>query len=160
MRIRALSTLGAIGVFLILGPVAMEAAEKHTSKGHATYVQTGESFKLPDGRSAMRQTSRGFVMTDDPNDPLNMTSQNCVGTALMTSAGAPATAYGYCDAVDRDGNVWWIWWSTAGETGKWGFLGGTGKFDGVKGGGTTRTAAVWPAEGKLVITWDGAWETK
>jgi len=135
-------------------------AETHKSSGHAVYVQEGTPHELPNGRMAVRQSSRGFVMADDPSDPTHMSSQDCVGTTLLKADGSPEHGYGYCAGVKVDGDMWWIWWSSDGEKGKWGFLGGTGVFEGATGEGTTKTVGIWPAEGgKLMITWDGTWET-
>lgn len=41
----------------------------------------------------------------------------------------------------------------------WGFTGGTGKYEGITGGGTTTTLAQM-ADGRTAITWDGTWTMK
>lgn len=150
----------AVAAVLAVGALPGNAGETHTSKGTAVYVQSGEPYELSNGQAVVQQVSKGFVLADDPTDPLHMSSQNCVGTSLVTAEGMPGKGYGYCDGVDAEGHMWWIWWSSEGRAGKWGFMGGTGPFEGVTGGGTTTVTAVWPEEGKYAIAWDGSWETK
>ena len=43
--------------------------------------------------------------------------------------------------------------------GTWHYIGGTGKFDGLTGGGTYQLALTWP-DGKVLATWAGSAEMK
>ena len=77
----------------------------------------------------------------------------------MIAADGSTNGHGYCDAVDADGDRWWIWWNNTPESNKWGFIGGTGKYEGITGGGTTESLAQM-ADGRAAITWDGHWTMK
>jgi hypothetical protein len=77
----------------------------------------------------------------------------------LISADGSTDGHGYCDAVDADGDRWWIWWNNTPESNRWGFIGGTGKYEGIKGGGTT-TPLAQMADGRAAITWNGSWTMK
>lgn len=161
MTRKGLFTLVTFAVLLCV-VAAPAAARKVTGEGHATYAQTGsEEYALPDGRSTQRAKLSGFVMATDPNNPLHNNHQTCTGTTIVAADGTATVGNGYCDAVDADGDVWWLWWTAdwSNATGTWGFLGGTGKFAGVEGGGTTTVTTQWP-DGSLTINWKGTWEMK
>ena len=56
-------------------------AEEVRGSGQGVYVQQSiDSFNLPHGGIAQRTTSSGFILADDPNNPLHRTNQNCSGT--------------------------------------------------------------------------------
>ena len=63
---------------------------------------------------------------------------NCDGKGLFNSEGVPVTAYFICHVQDAEGDTF----MTRGDldpttwSGTWTFVKGTGKFDGVTGGGT------------------------
>ena len=52
--------------------------------------------------------------------------------------------------------MFWMWFHDAGDTHTWSFMGGTGKFDGVTGEGTTSQISAGPSQ--LVIGWVGSWK--
>ena len=119
-----------------------------------------ETFELPDGQPAMRTHQRGTVLAEDESSSIHLSSQDCFGTMLLNADGSAAPGYGYCDGIDRDGDMWTIWWKNeTGEGSVWGYLGGTGKYVGVEGGGTTQNVLRSP-DGRMVITWKGKWTLK
>ena len=59
---------------------------------------------------------------------------------------------GYCDIIDPEGNVAFLWYRNDGTIRTWGFLGGTGRFDGVAGGSTTAVLG-GTADGRVVLRW-------
>ncbi len=96
----------------------------------------------------------------DPANPLNLASMTCSGVAVLGADGAETRSAGTCDSVDADGDMAFYWWRHDGSgTGSWGFLGGTGKWTGVEGGGTYKPAYTW-IDGRMGNTWEGSWKTK
>ncbi len=150
--------LAGIVVSCLLG-ASLAAAQEVKGKGHVVYVpHSTETFKLADGTPAMRMQSKGVVLAADPATSIHLSTQDCSGTYVMNVDGTMRTASGYCDGIDKDGHVWWIWWKGNQAGSNWGFLGGTGKYEGIKGGGTTKTE-MQAADGRLVISWEGNWTT-
>ena len=153
------AALAGIGASCLLG-ASLATAQEVKAKGHVVYVpHSTENFKLEDGTPAMRMQSKGVVLATDPAISMHLSNQDCSGLYLMNANGTMKIASGYCDAIDKDGHVWWIWWKGSAAGGDWGFIGGTGKFEGIKGGGTTKTERQ-AADGRLTISWEGTWTTK
>jgi len=153
-----MKTLGMMALCaLIVGAVAAPAtAGEETASGTVTYVPiTMETMEMADGTMMQRSHIRGIVLVDGASGSIHLSSQDCFGTTVVAADGS-ATANGYCDAIDADGDLWWIWWHNSPDKNVWGFMGGTGKFMGVKGEGTT-TPIVQKADGSSVIAWNGAW---
>ncbi len=118
-----------------------------------------ETFNLADGTTANRVLSNGFIAADDPASPLYLASMTCSGMSVMRGA-VTINAAGTCDSVDSGGDVAFYWWRYDEKGGgRWGFLGGTGKWSGVEGGGTYAPAYAWK-DGRTGNTWKGAWKTK
>ena len=153
-----MKTLGMMALCaLIVGAVAAPAtAGEETASGTVTYVPiTMETMEMADGSMMQRSHIRGIVLVDDASSSIHLSSQDCFGTTVVAADGS-ATANGYCDAIDADGDLWWIWWHNSPDKNVWGFMGGTGKFMGVKGEGTS-TPIVQKADGSSVVAWNGAW---
>ena len=102
---------------------------------------------------------RGIILTDDPANPLNLSAHDCIGGGLFGPAGDANDGAGYCDGIDKDGDVFFLWYRNDGDDRTWEFLGGTGKFDGVMGGGVTSVIGGTP-DGRVVLRWDGTWTMK
>lgn len=109
---------------------------------------------LPDGRTVTRQVSKGTAIADDPNTPLSLASQNCMFTTVTAADGKTFSSGGLCDGIDKDGDVYWAIGKADQNGSKWHYLGGTGKFEGLEGGGTYQLALEWP-DGKVLATWEG-----
>lgn len=141
---------------LFLSPSAF-AAE---GQGQAFYEpEVLDTVKLSDGSVISRVSLSGFVNASDGNNPFHMVNQYCSGTSILAPGQSEPTAYGYCEGIDRDGDAFFISWANKPEGNTWQLLGGTGKFDGMSGGGTTKTKYTW-ADGKYVIDWQGTWTMK
>jgi hypothetical protein len=135
-----------------------EAGEEHGS-GTVTYAPAEvENTQLPDGGMIQRSHIMGIVLADDASNSIHLASQDCFGTTVVPDGGT-AIGNGYCDAVDANGDRWWIWWHNGPDSNTWGFMGGTGKYEGITGGGTTESLAQM-ADGRAAITWDGHWTMK
>jgi hypothetical protein len=153
----------SIGVMLVcLGLIALTAAGAEvTASGKNMFVpKIHKSFELGDGTTANRMTFSGFMTADNADNPLHLASMECSGTAVTDDAGEQVSAAGSCDSVDGDGDVAYYWWSMdRDQGGRWGFLGGTGKWVGVEGGGTYEEAYDWK-DGKTGNNWKGTWKMK
>jgi len=68
----------------------------------------------------------------------------CIQETVVSADGKDAVNKGVCDIVDRQGDVWWLWYDATREGSTWGILGGTGKYSGMTGGGMTRTELLAP----------------
>ena len=123
-------------------------AQVTETSGTAVYVPVSvETVELPDGRTLARVRSVGYVMSDDSANPFRDSGQTCTGTNVGD------VASGYCDAIDSDGDLYWIAWNNGPVNGSWHLIGGTGKFAGMSGGGTS-TAHPASAEGQYRIDWN------
>lgn len=126
-------------------------------EGQAFYEPTVlGTVELADGSVISRVSSSGFVTSKDANNPFHMVNQVCTGTDVLAAGQSESIAYGYCEGLDRDGDMYFISWYNGPDKNTWQFLGGTGKFDGISGGGTTVNAFAW-ADGKYAINWKGTW---
>jgi len=136
-----------------------QAAEVSASGKNMFVNKVLESVKLADGTTAIRVLSDGFMSTEDAGNPLSLASMNCSGTTVRRGE-ATVSGAGSCESLDLDGDVAFYWWRYDEKAGgRWGFLGGTGKWSGVEGGGTYTPAFAWK-DGKNGNTWKGTWKTK
>jgi hypothetical protein len=143
---------------LITGALAVSAlAQAAEGSGTATYIATwSEMTKLPAGR-ALQRVYLKTVLIVDKGDPLfNLQPQDCSGTVAISADGKVEDSAGSCTGVDKDGDNWWISYHNGPQGNVWTILGGTGKYKGFKGGGTT-TELTAMADGRQVITWKGSW---
>ena len=141
---------------LLLSPAAF------ADKGHGQGFYEPKvlnTVNLADGSVISRVSVSGFVVASDAKSPFHMVNQHCSGTNILAPGQSVPTAYGYCEGLDRDGDVFFISWANGPGGDTWQLLGGTGKFDGISGGGTTKTTYAW-ADGKYVIDWEGTWKMK
>jgi hypothetical protein len=130
----------------------VQAAEIKAS-GTGTYaITSAEETKLPDGSTMLRFHQKGVLVDKDPTSPFNLNAQDCDGVVIIASDGKSASGAGSCDAVDKDGDRWWLWWVEK-EGNPWGVTYGTGKFAGMTGGGTTK--AILNLPDRSTITYEG-----
>ena len=113
-----------------------------------------DSVELADGRTLTRQVLRGTAIANDPDTPLSRASQDCMFTTVTSADGNSFSSGGYCDGVDAEGDVYWAVGTATEKGGTWKYVGGTGKFEGLEGGGTYQIVLAWP-DGKVMATWDG-----
>ncbi len=150
-------TVLACGLLALAAISSAEAAEMSLA-GHSVWSpQTVSSVKLPDGRTIERQHVKGFAIANDPNSPFRNVSQDCMFTVVTSADGNSVSSGGFCDGIDADGNVYWVWAQADESGGNWHYIGGTGKFEGIQGGGTYELATEWP-DGKVRTTWEGTWK--
>jgi hypothetical protein len=153
-----------IGMLLVLGTLvlavpALTAQEVHGGGSNMFIPKTVETFTLPDGTTANRIIFKGFLLDDNPASPLHMASMVCNGTQILAKDGSPIRSAGSCDSVDAQGDVAFYWWRGGPKDGTWGFMGGTGKWTYVEGGGTYEATQQWK-DGRVANSWKGTWKTK
>ncbi len=151
-------------MILIVGAALLFAmpAEARDMKGSGTaaYVPVAsDTSELPSGKLLRRVHSKTIILADDDTLPFHLARQDCSGTYVLTPEGEIEIGRGHCEAVDQDGDVWWLWWESVSESGKWGILGGTGKYDGMAGSGTTTPIAAHD-DGRFAVKWEGSWVMK
>lgn len=152
--------VGIALVVLAVGAPTSSAQDVKASGMNMFVPKFNESFVLADGTTANRMSFNGFIMADDPANPLRLASMTCSGTAVVRKDQTEVRSAGTCDSVDRDGDVAFYWWRHDEKAGgHWGFLGGTGKWANVEGGGTYEPAYQWK-DGRSGNTWKGSWKTK
>ncbi len=151
-------TLGLALACLLPSSFAQAAEQK--GSGTVTYVPVvSGASELADGRTVVRSGSKGIILSDDESIPFHLAGESCGGTTIISADGTRTWGSGYCDAIDKDGDAWWIWWRIEGDGSTWGFLEGTGKYEGITGGGTTKTLVRLP-DGRQTIHWEGTWQVK
>lgn len=151
---KSLFSLGIMALSL-LALAQLSAAETYTLTGRSIWTpESVNSSKLPDGRTVTRQVLKGTAIADETDTPLSMVSQDCMFTTVTSADGKTFSSGGYCDGVDVDGDVYWAVGTATQDGGEWHYIGGTGKFEGMTGGGKYQLAMTWP-DGKIVATWDG-----
>jgi len=145
------------GFSLVASPLS---AQEVKGSGTNMFVnKVVESFSLADSSMVSRVSSLGFITADDPSSPLRLASMTCEGTSVTTKDGKPIRGAGSCDSVDAQGDVAFYWWRIDEKNGRWGFMGGTGKWANVEGGGTYEPAFQWK-DGRTGNNWKGSWKTK
>ncbi len=145
------------GLTLIAVP---SSAQEIKGSGRNMFVpEVVETFTLSDGTTVNRVSFKGFINADDPSNPLREASMVCSGTAVVAKDGAPIRSAGTCDSVDGDGDVAFYWWRSDASGGRWGFMGGTGKWTTVEGGGTYAPSTQYK-DGRQTNTWKGTWKAK
>jgi hypothetical protein len=148
----------AIGVGI--GCSATSQAEKMTGSGHnANQNVSTQVTKLPDGRSLMAIHDASIIMGNNQGNPFHLTTLDCYSTYIAAADGNSGNGNGYCHGVDKDGDVWWITFGGDFGGGTWAFTGGTGKFDGISGGGTFKPVSQMQG-GRSLSVWDGTWDMK
>ena len=142
--------IAAIAGTTVFVQYARSQAEKQEvasamASGRSAYHTERSSYELPNGDTMLYLRFDGVQFNDQSNDPSHRAHQACHATCLVSGSllpTSPAKCRGYCAAVDSEGDVWWIQWDRLIEGGgTWSYLGGTGKYEGVRGGGD------WTAEG-------------
>lgn len=133
---------------LTLASVQASAADW---SGKAFYRPVSEeTVKLSDGRTLVRSVVAGYVYADGAGNPFDMLHQTCSSTTVVAANGGGMEQFGHCDAMDANQNLFVISF----HDNEWRIEGGTGRFAGMKGGGTTKAIHTWP-DGSYLISWSG-----
>ncbi len=152
------SALTFSSLFLLVGTSAPSEVLAESGSGTVTYVPVAsETMQDSSGKTITRDHLKGVILASDPGIKFHLATQDCKGTTVVSAYGNDLVVKGYCDAIDRDGDVWWLWYDGTAQGSTWGILGGTGKYAGMTGGGTTTTEKPAP-DGRFVIHWEGSWD--
>jgi len=111
---------------------------------------------LADGTVLVRVVQAGVVLADDAASPIDRTATTCSGSSVMDASGVAVVVSGVCDGVAADGSVWTAWYGGDQEGGAWGFMGGTGKYEGIEGRGTFSAGEQW-SDGRGINSWEGTY---
>ena len=148
IRMSRISTqlLVVILAFFLLVPAAFAQMED-TSPATVTYAAEWQEFtEFPGGFTAMRDHLKGVILSEDPMSPIHLNTQDCFGNNILDSEGNFVAFTGHCVAVDAEGDTWVLSY----EFSDWVVIGGTGKFAGMEGRGTTEIISTYP-DGRLVL---------
>jgi hypothetical protein len=157
MNIRFASLLTFAG--LLAGPAALQAETVETS-GSATYIVTDNQVTThANGTVTIVQTSKTILDCDDESVGFHKAAQTAVGTTVQDADGNVLSSVGYAHAVDADGDVMYIYWRGTGDGSEWSFVSGTGKYEGIQGGGTSEVLVALE-DGSQMIRWHGKWTQK
>jgi hypothetical protein len=117
----------------------VQAAETEISGEIQFKVASHDATKLADGGVVSRDHLKGTITDSDNASPLNGASHDCFGSILYAPDGEQIVAgHGTCDAIDKDGEAWWLTSTTEASGGStWTMIGGTGKYEGLSGSGKT-----------------------
>ncbi len=153
---KLLSLVGAAVAVSFMIATTAEAQTQVSGGGLAMYVPHGSTVsENADGGTTARWAVRGFVTADDKDDPLYMINFDCTGLTVTGTDGSVA-ASGLCNGIDDDDDTYSLWWRGGAEGGEWEYFAGTGKFDGMVGGGTYSNVHTW-GDGKYIVRYDGTW---
>lgn len=151
---KTIQTIAATFLVVLLGASTVIAQTVPVS-GHAVYIPgSSKSVALPDGRTLVHNTMHSVLIEDEPENPQHLASQDCAGTDLLAEDGTVLQIGGACAAVDADGDLIRISYLNKPTGGVWRYAGGTGKYEGVEGGGTSEVVAVGP-DGRVTLRYEG-----
>lgn len=146
----------AFGCILILSAGSLNAQTTYTTTGgNALMPEVLSTVELPDGNMLVRTLAHGFSWSNEEAAVGGNGALECYGSSTMSPEGAQLDGSGTCEAIDPDGDIWWLWWD-GGMDGRFGFTGGTGKYAGIEGSGTWKLQTMF-ADGKNTNTWEGTW---
>ena len=146
----------ALGLCLTGGAQAGEAQVS----GFVTYsIKPLASTPAAGGSKLGKVHLKGVMVSNDPAHSLHLATQDCLGSSLDNADGSPIDSYGTCVATDKDGDVWWLVYHNGVGERTWTVLGGTGKYEGVSGGGTSEWL-LGTGDGRAVVGYAGKMFTK
>ena len=144
----------ALTLFLIVtvGNVfSEEMAKEGLLSGHSFASGIWKGYPLEEGTQFNTWEQKGVMLSDSGKGPFHNMSSNCAGVALYNKG--VGTVLGYCISLAPDGDKTLIEVRQENmkpgpglRKGTWKYIGGTGKFAGIQGGGDFTTYGVRPAE--------------
>ncbi len=155
MRI-ACRLLPAALLALILSP-GPAAAQQMDNSGYVSGTQDVLSaIPLADGRVAQRLLFQLTVISDNPENPFHLATQDCFASYIFSDE-RPVGGKAFCDGINADGDMWWLAIDVS-EDGvvHWRHIGGTGKLAGIESNGATLLVAQFD-DGKLIGRFEGTY---
>jgi hypothetical protein len=134
MKSRISTVIGT--AFILLGSCAQAETQAVSVTGHFVSVDQGEVVTQPNGTSVrVGQLSHSTNVNDDTGE---VVSQWCRANTVLDDSGAGVAGAGLCTQIYDDGAIAWVSFrNKAGQPGTWTSTGGTGRFEGQTGSGTT-----------------------
>ena len=98
------------------GAISLPAAAAEVAgSGTVTYIFRHLGDRPIAGGNALGQDHlKAIILADDPANPLNMTEHDCLGGSIIGPNGDTGNGAGYCDGIDKDGDVYFIWYRNDG----------------------------------------------
>jgi hypothetical protein len=152
-KLRTTSAAFAAGAICALTAASTHAAELKVSGTVVHVIVSSESQKLDDGRTILHVHDKGIVEANDSKSPLHLTSRDCSGTLILDAKGNFVDGAGHCVNFDKSGDGYWNTWTSTPDHNIWSVYHGTGKFEGMSGGGTSKSIANLPD--RYAITYEG-----
>ncbi len=147
--------------FLVLGvpsiAIAAEKTQQLDSTIYAIYIDQPKTDKLSTNGIEISYGSllQGHTVASNGEHY----SQWCQATGAAKDSKALGGA-GFCTLIDERGDIFWVWLrDTSDSTNDWGVIGGTGKYVGATGGGSTKLVKTMP-DGTLVFETKGTVTTR
>ena len=145
-------------LFATFGNVFAEEMEKAgTGSGSGFSSGIWKGYPLDEETQFVTWEQKGVSLSDDPKSPFHNMSQNCAGLQLWNKG--IGTTFGYCIGLAPDGDKTLFEVKQENlkpgpglKKGTYKYIGGTGKFAGIEGGGEYTNYGVRPAE-------DGTYQT-
>jgi len=157
LRLICSSFLSA-ALFFSLISVAM--AEERVAGYVSGTQEILQSITLAGGNVARRIMTRVTVVTDDPDNPLHLATQDCFVTYIFSNNEEPIGGKGSCDGITVDGHLWWLAIELRPDgVVNWTNNGGIGKFSNFKASGTTKVLANFP-DGKIIGPFEGTYSNE
>ena len=134
-----------------------EMAKEGTGGGRSFASGTWKGYPLEEGTLFTAWEQKGVGLSEDSKSPFHNMSQNCAGVQLWNKG--IGTTFGYCIGLAPDGDKTLFEVKQENlkpgpglKKGTYKYIGGTGKFAGIEGGGEYTNYGVRPAE-------DGSYQT-
>ena len=154
------NSFAAMAAVSVMFGATLTQAEQKAESGMDNMVSDNKIIELEKGHTVILISEKGIETTDDPSGATNMTNNDCIG--MFESF--PDNTYkgnGYCIETDKDGDKVFNRWTASSDMkeSRYEIVGGTGKFEGVNGGGTAvDTEISGGPQGRTVTRWKGTAE--
>ena len=157
-----LSVLGVITLVSILGGDAeAQLAKQGKFRGTWGARSAGTITEIDKGHVFFVGGFSGVFFNDAANGFIDKSSVECPGVNDVVN-GLAIENHGYCIVTDKDGDKAFLVWKgkdsspgVGGGDNQW--IGGTGKYSGIKGHSTYRYAAIGNSPAYSVV-WEGEWQ--
>lgn len=143
---------------LLAAAGGMADTRQVSSTAYSVSLAPGERITLPNGRVVLIGMRSHASLVDDKTGEIS--SQWCTANGYPGSDGELTAIAGFCSVVADDGDETWISFvgGAAGQPLSWTVMGGTGRYAGATGGGTSRETSnrgdgfAWTSKGSGTVT--------
>lgn len=93
--------------------------------------------ELGNGLIATQAVQIGAAIAESADDIFAGAKFHCIGTVVSDAEGTVSSNRGICLNTHANGELTWLWYNGPSDLkGDWGFLDGTGAYEGIEGTGT------------------------